>query len=210
MKAMLVLLLHHLAVAASLHLRIGSRPSPLACTQAEAIATALKKADPTISIDIVKITSRSEAGAEPVAAGATMAGTDFTGNIDDAVLSGAVDIGVHSLKDLPPLHRWEAANALAIGCHLPREDPWDVLIGASSLAASSLPFNARVGSASVRRRAQLLALRPDVQVVGLRGNVQARLDALEGNQVGRAAALTARSRPAVTISLHSHPLHSPA
>ena len=184
MKAILILLLHRLAITASLHLRIGSRPSPLACTQAEAVATALRKVDPTISIDIVKITSESEAGAEPVAAGATMAGTDFTGNIDDAILSGAVDIGVHSLKDLPPLHRWKAADALAIGLHLPREDPCDVLIGASSLAA--MPANARVGSASVRRRAQLLALRPDVKVVGLRGNVQARLEALEGHQVSNA------------------------
>mmetsp|Transcript_71977 Transcript_71977/g.126832 ORF Transcript_71977/g.126832 Transcript_71977/m.126832 type:complete len:281 (-) Transcript_71977:2018-2860(-) len=108
-----------------------------------------------------------------------MSNVDFTGAIDAAVLAGDVDMGVHSLKDLPPDKRW--GPDLSVGCHLPRASPLDVLVGARSLTA--LSPGARVGSSSVRRQAQLLAARSDLQPVYLRGNVQTRLDAIAQGQV---------------------------
>ena len=174
-KMLTLLLAFHVSSAVALHVRIGTRPSPLAVTQAEAIAAALTRCNPAVSTELVKLTSSGESTST------SMAAADFAGSIDEAVVSGVVDVGVHSLKDLPPMHRWQHASELSIGCHLPRECPSDVLVGASSVAA--LPAKSRVGSSSVRRRAQWLALRPDVQVVNLRGNVGARLDALESGEV---------------------------
>jgi hydroxymethylbilane synthase len=117
-----------------------------------------------------------------------MSVTDFTGIIDNAVLNGVVDIGVHSLKDLPPLKRWHESitgtsthHNLKIAAYLPRTTPMDILIGSSSI--TNIPLNARVGTSSTRRQAQLLNQRPDLSLVNLRGNVQARIDAWKDGTV---------------------------
>lgn len=109
-----------------------------------------------------------------------MTSVDFTGVIDEAIKSGQVDVGVHSLKDVPPEHKW-CKESLSIAAYLPRACPLDVLIGVKSL--ESLPRGARVGSASTRRQSQLLSIRPDLQLVNLRGNVQTRLQYLKDGVV---------------------------
>jgi hydroxymethylbilane synthase len=164
------------------HVRIGTRPSPLARQQAESIAQALHEANPSITTELVLLNSASEiksATATTQAKPLAMSYVDFVSTVDNAILDGTVDVGVHSLKDVPPDHRW--CSDLLIACHLPRPCPLDVLIGADSL--QSLPQHARVGSASVRRQAQLLAIRPDILPINLRGNVQTRLEALEEEMV---------------------------
>eukprot|EP00310_Coccolithus_braarudii_P003502 CAMPEP_0183376512 /NCGR_PEP_ID=MMETSP0164_2-20130417/120510_1 /TAXON_ID=221442 /ORGANISM="Coccolithus pelagicus ssp braarudi, Strain PLY182g" /LENGTH=78 /DNA_ID=CAMNT_0025553827 /DNA_START=105 /DNA_END=338 /DNA_ORIENTATION=- len=78
-----------------------------------------------------------------------MAATDFTGTLDAAVVSGTIDLAVHSLKDLPPLHRWNRPS-LTIGLHMPRENPHDVLIGMPGITSlTAIPTASRVGSSSV-------------------------------------------------------------
>src|SRR5881227_18597 len=96
----------------------------------------------------------------------------FVKEIEEALLRGDVDLAVHSAKDVPA----ELPDGLEIASVPAREDPRNVLCGASSL--DDLPQGARVGTASVRRRSQLLALRPDLEVVELRGNVDTRLGRL--------------------------------
>jgi hydroxymethylbilane synthase len=93
----------------------------------------------------------------------------FVKEIEEALLAGDVDLAVHSAKDVPG----ELPDGLEIAAVPPRADPRDVLVGADSLDA--LPAGARVGTASIRRRSQLLALREDIEVVELRGNVDTRL-----------------------------------
>lgn len=110
-----------------------------------------------------------------------MMGVDFVGSLDAALADGKIDVAVHSLKDIPPNNRWK--DDLVIGSYSDREDPLDVLVSDRYYTLSSLPKNARVGSASVRRQAQLLSYRPDVEVVNVRGNVQARIAALERGDV---------------------------
>jgi len=93
----------------------------------------------------------------------------FVKEIEEALLAGDVDLAVHSAKDLPG----EVPDGLEIAAVPPRADPRDVLCGAESVA--SLPAGARIGTASIRRRSQLLALRDDIEIVELRGNVDTRL-----------------------------------
>ena len=97
----------------------------------------------------------------------------FVKEIEEALLAGDVDLAVHSAKDVPG----ELPDGLEIAAVPPRADPRDVLVGAESLDA--LPAGARIGTASVRRRSQLLALRDDLEIVELRGNVDTRLRRLE-------------------------------
>ena len=172
-------------------IRIGSRPSKLALVQAKMIQQLLHDAiesnDSTISqiqSEIVPIDASGDNNI-PIAASQdvplAMKGVDFVGSLDAALADGKIDVAVHSLKDIPPDNRWK--NDLVIGSYSDREDPLDVLVSDRYYALSSLPKNARVGSASVRRQAQLLSYRPDVEVVNVRGNVQARIAALERGDV---------------------------
>jgi hydroxymethylbilane synthase len=99
----------------------------------------------------------------------------FTGEIEDALLEGAIDIAVHSLKDLPT----RLADGLALSAVLERADPRDVLVAPPGTCLGGLPPGARIGTSSVRRRAQLLAAHPQLAVLDVRGNVQTRLDKLD-------------------------------
>jgi hydroxymethylbilane synthase len=159
-------------------LRIGSRGSPLALKQAEIVRTALIAAHPDLAepgaIDIVPIRTTGDRIQDRTLAEAGGKGL-FTKEIEEALLAGAVDLAVHSAKDM---QTW-LPNGLAIGAVLPREDPRDVLIsntGAGSLGA--LPPAALLGTASLRRQAQALMRRPDLKVVPFRGNVETRLKKL--------------------------------
>ena len=159
-----------MAMAQQRTLRIGTRGSPLALIQARQAAAALEDAHPGLATELVsirtsgdRITDRplSEAGGKGL----------FTKEIEEALLAGTIDLAVHSMKDMPTA----LPDGLVIDCFLEREDPRDALIarGAGSIAA--LPHGAVIGSASLRRQAQLRHRRPDLKVATLRGNVETRL-----------------------------------
>jgi hydroxymethylbilane synthase len=168
-------------------IKIGARPSPLAQAQARTVAEALSLANDrsmAVTTSVVGIQTQgdyvgSKAGTQamPLAVGG---GSDFTSALDEALLSNGIDAAVHSLKDIPPTARWR--QCLSIVCHLPREVPDDVLVGPFA-SIDGLPQHARVGTSSVRRQAQLLAIRPDLDLVNLRGNVETRLGALSDGRV---------------------------
>jgi hydroxymethylbilane synthase len=103
----------------------------------------------------------------------------FTKEIEEALLDNRIDIAVHSLKDMETV----LPAGLAIGVVLERDDPRDVLVGRTSLTLATLPPGVRVGTASLRRRAQLLRMRPDLAVVPIRGNVNTRLARLAAGEV---------------------------
>jgi len=156
-------------------IRIGTRGSPLALAQANMVADALA-ARCGLESEIVPITASGDRIQDRALAeigGKAL----WTKELDRALVQGLTDISVHSMKDVET-HRPEA---LVIVAMLPRADTRDRLLGAPSLEA--LPEGARVGSASPRRRAQLLARRSDLDIVLLRGNVQSRLAKLERGEV---------------------------
>ena len=150
-------------------LRIGTRGSPLALYQANTVRDLLAAANPGAPApEIVPIRTTGDAVTDRPLADLGGKGL-FTKEIDRAQLDGEIDIAVHSAKDM---ETW-LVEGIAIGAALEREDPRDALIGAGSIA--SIPEGGRVGTASLRRRAQLLALRPDLETVLFRGNVETRL-----------------------------------
>jgi hydroxymethylbilane synthase len=169
-------------------LRIGTRGSRLALWQTEHVAAALRARNPAVCIEIVTISSHGDLHGSPVAALGQVG--IFTREIEDALLDSAVDLAVHSLKDLPT----ESPRGLELAALLPRDDPRDVLVaqvlrrggsrpadGRAALAA--LPGGARIATSSLRRRAELLRARPDLEVVELRGNVPTRLAKVERGEV---------------------------
>ena len=155
-------------------IRLGSRGSRLALTQAELAAEALRAARPDVDVAIVPMTTagdrdRSKPFGEIGARGV------FVKEIEEALLGGRVDVAVHSAKDMTSTD----TEGLAVGAYLAREDPRDALCGASALRPGL-----RIGTASVRRRAQLLALEPEVSVEPLRGNVDTRLRKMRERGLG--------------------------
>ncbi len=143
--------------------RVGSRGSRLALTQAELAAGRLR--GPGVEIALVPITTagdrdRSRPFGEIGARGV------FVKELEEALLDGRIDVAVHSAKDMTSTD----AAGLAVGAYLAREDPRDALCGASELEPGM-----RIGTASVRRRAQLLALEPTLSIEPLRGNIDTRL-----------------------------------
>jgi hydroxymethylbilane synthase len=155
-------------------LRIGTRGSPLALAQARMVATALRNAHgwgPEV-IEIVPITTTGDMVRDRPLAEIGGKGL-WTKELDACLMDGRTDVSVHSMKDVETIRPAE----LAIAAMLPREDVRDRLIGAESVA--SLPQGARLGTSSPRRAAQLLARRPDLQIVAFRGNVETRLRKIE-------------------------------
>ena len=161
------------------HVRIGTRGSPLALAQAEMVKKALIGAhpdQPQPEIVVIKTTGDriqdrplSEIGGKGL----------FTKEIEDALLDGGIDVAVHSMKDVPT----HLPDDLEIACLLEREDARDVLILRDGKSLADLPQGAVIGSASLRRQAQILSLRPDLKVVNLRGNVGTRLGKLAAGDV---------------------------
>jgi hydroxymethylbilane synthase len=139
-------------------LRLGTRASPLALAQARWIAARLPG-----EVAIVEIITAGDLQRD------IGDKSRWTSALERALLAGEIDVAVHSAKDVPG----ELAAGTAIAAVPPREDPRDVLVGAPSL--EGLREGARVGTSALRRRAQLLAVRPDLDVVELRGNVDTRL-----------------------------------
>ena len=150
---------------AAVLVRLGSRGSRLALTQAELAADRLRDANPDLEIALVPITTAGdrdrtrpfgEIGARGV----------FVKEIEEALLAGSIDVAVHSAKDMTSTN----TEGLVVGAFLVREDPRDALCGAEALRPRM-----RVGTASARRKAQLLALEPTLSIEPLRGNIDTRL-----------------------------------
>ena len=144
-------------------LRVGSRGSRLALTQAELAAERLRR--PGVEIALVPITTAGDRDRSKPFGEIGERGV-FVKEIEEALLSGRIDVAVHSAKDMTSTD----ADGLVVGAYLAREDPRDALCGAEELRPGM-----RVGTASVRRRAQLLALEPTLSIEPLRGNIDTRL-----------------------------------
>lgn len=148
-------------------LRIATRASRLAMAQAGAVADALRAAHSGLEISLVEVESSGDIDKTSPVATLTEVGA-FVRSIQQAVLTGDADLAVHSCKDLPV-----AGPSGLVSFYPEREEPWDVLCGHD---LESLPPRAQVGTGSPRRAAQLRILRPDVEVVEIRGNVDTRLE----------------------------------
>jgi hydroxymethylbilane synthase len=157
------------------HLRIGSRGSQLALWQAQHISELLRALGHTIEIEIIKTT-----GDKITDVALAKVGTKgmFTKEIEEALVENRIDLAVHSLKDLPT----ELASDFEIAAITAREDARDVFCSVKFASIEALPAQANVGTSSLRRRAQLMALRPDLEIHALRGNVDTRLRKLEAGE----------------------------
>ncbi len=149
--------------------RIGTRGSRLALVQTEEVARGLRAAGAEVEVTAIRTSGDRLA---------QVALADFGGKalfvkeIEEALLSGQIDVGVHSLKDLPSV----LPDGLALAAFPPREDPRDVLLTRTGTGWSALPAGATVGTSSLRRRALVLAHRSDLRAEPIRGNVETRLE----------------------------------
>jgi hydroxymethylbilane synthase len=152
-----------------MHLRLGTRQSRLALAQSGQVARQLEQRHPGLEVELVGLTTRGDTTPGPLAA---LGGKGlFTEELESGLLDGSLDLAVHSLKDLPVC----LPQGLCIAAHPERADPRDALISRCAESVAALPEGARVLTGSLRRRAQLLRLRPDLAVEGVRGNVDTRL-----------------------------------
>ena len=164
-------------------LRLGTRGSRLALTQSGQVADALRQAAAAgarapgcdnLELDLVTVRTDGDGDRTPLR---QLGGVGvFAARLRHALLDGEVDLVVHSFKDLPT----QPVEGLEVICVPPREDPHDALCARDGLTLATLPDGARVGTGSPRRAAQLLAARPDLEVVDLRGNVPTRLARVRG------------------------------
>jgi hydroxymethylbilane synthase len=164
-----------------LPLRLGTRGSPLALAQARMVKAALLEAEADLddsSVEIVVISTKGDRVQDRPLAELGGKGL-FTEEIEAGLLQGTLDLAVHSMKDMATV----LPSGLAIGAVLPRADPRDALIARGPRSIAEIPNGAVVGTASLRRQAQLRAVRPDLVVVPLRGNVETRLRKLETGEV---------------------------
>jgi hydroxymethylbilane synthase len=159
-----------------MNLRIGSRGSQLALWQANHIAGLLRSQGHSVEIEIIKTTGDR---LQEVTFAQVGAKGMFTLEIEEALAAGRIDLAVHSLKDLPT----ELPAGFALAATPPRVDARDAFVSVHHQSLVALPAGARVGSSSQRRRAQLKALRRDLEVVEFRGNVDTRLRKLAEGQV---------------------------
>ncbi len=157
-------------------LKIGTRGSPLALAQAhetrDRLMAAFELPETAFEIKVISVTGDrvqdrplKELGGKGL----------FTREIEDELLSGAIDIAVHSMKDMPVLQ----PTGLSLDCYLPREDCRDALVSLNGGRFQDLAQGATVGTSSIRRKAQILNRRPDLKIVEFRGNVQTRLKKLK-------------------------------
>jgi hydroxymethylbilane synthase len=160
-------------------LRIGTRGSPLALAQAhetrDRLMAAFDLPQEAFEIVVIKTTGDDRSLIDADIALKTLGGKGlFTKEIEEDMLAGRIDIAVHSMKDMPTLQ----PPGLMLDTYLPREDVRDAFVSLAHDGLAALPKGARVGSSSLRRRAQLKARRPDLEVVEFRGNVQTRMKKL--------------------------------
>ena len=154
-------------------IRLGSRRSKLALKQAEYVKIELERAS-SLRVEIVKIRTTGDAILDAPLSQVGGKGL-FVKEIEEALLAGAIDLAVHSMKDVPV----DLPDGLGIVCVTKREDPRDAFLSVKYGRLSDLPQGARVGTSSLRRQCRLLADRPDLDVVNLRGNIDTRIRKME-------------------------------
>jgi hydroxymethylbilane synthase len=159
-------------------IRIGTRGSKLALWQAEWVKSSLSARNSGLSVELVPIKTKGDKILDVALAKVGGKGL-FVKEIEEALLNGDIDLAVHSMKDMPS----EIPNGLCIGAIPQRETPQDVLISRKGLLLSQLRQNARIGTSSLRRTAQLLHVRPDLIISPLRGNLDTRLKKLEAENL---------------------------
>jgi hydroxymethylbilane synthase len=155
-------------------LRIGTRGSRLALAQAEIVRGQLLDIQPDLRLELTELTTKGDLLQDRPLVEIGGNGL-FATQIEVALREGEVDMAVHSAKDLPSI----IAPDLALAAFLPRADPRDVLISVSGKSLGELPVGARIGTSSPRRAVQIAALRPDVELLDIRGNVDTRLRKLQ-------------------------------
>ena len=155
---------------------IATRGSQLALWQAEHVKACLQEQHPGLGVELKRIKTKGDIILDVPLAKVGGKGL-FVKEIEEALLSGEADLAVHSMKDVPML----LPEGLILGCIPQRETPVDIFLSAAHADLNALPKGAHVGTSSLRRQAQLLALRPDLRISSLRGNVDTRLrKAVEG------------------------------
>jgi hydroxymethylbilane synthase len=158
-------------------LRIATRKSPLALWQAEFVRGELLRHHPQLRVELVTFTTRGDKILDTPLAKIGGKGL-FVKELENALLDGSADLAVHSMKDVPMA--FPDGLGLAVIC--PREDPRDAFVSNRYAQLDELPHGARVGTSSLRRQCQLRALRPDLEIVSLRGNVNTRLAKLDAGE----------------------------
>ncbi len=156
------------------HITIGTRGSQLALWQADWVKAALIERNPGLSVELLIIKTKGDKILDVPLAQVGGKGL-FVKEIEDAISDRRIDLAVHSMKDMPA----ELPAGLCISAVPEREDPKDVLISRKGLMLSQLPIGAKIGTCSLRRAAQLKHIRPDAEIVSLRGNLDTRLKKLE-------------------------------
>jgi len=155
-------------------MRIGTRASALALWQAEWVKSELEKRYPDMQVTLTKIKTQGDKILDVPLAMVGGKGL-FVKEIEEAMLRGEIDIAVHSMKDVPTIF----PDGLALRCITEREDVRDIVILRPGISTwLDLPQGARIGTSALRRKAQLLHLRPDLQMIDIRGNVQTRIKKL--------------------------------
>jgi hydroxymethylbilane synthase len=151
-------------------MRVGTRTSQLALWQTNHVRSQLLEHFPDLTVDLVHMTTSGDRILDkplPEIGGKGL----FTQELEQALIAGQIDMAVHSLKDLPT----DLPAEFAIGAILRRASPFDALVSREKCTLSTLPLGSVVGTSSLRRRAQLLAFRPDLRIESLRGNVDTRV-----------------------------------
>lgn len=156
-------------------LRIGTRGSQMALVQTQQVADKLTGQNSELATELQIITTKGDSDNSPIPLD-TVGKAWFTSEIEQALLRGEIDIAVHSLKDVPP----ETPAGLIVLPVLPRDDARDALVARDNLNLAELPRGAVIGTDSLRRKAQILRLRPDLVVKSVRGNANTRLEKLYG------------------------------
>lgn len=158
-------------------IRIGTRKSALALTQTEWVASALKHEYPRLRVDVQKIVTKGDRIVHVTLSKVGGKGL-FVKEIEQALLNGAIDVAVHSMKDVPG----EMTDGLTLAAVCKREDPRDCIVSREGRPLAELPRGAVVGTSSLRRQAQIKRFRPDLRVEPVRGNIDTRLRKMRDGQ----------------------------
>lgn len=158
--------------------KVGSRGSRLALWQTDHVMKRLAEADPRSTYEKIIIKTKGDKLLDVALSKIGDKGL-FTKEIENEIISGAIDLAVHSMKDIPTI----IPDGLMIGAVLVRENPQDVLLSRHGIKLMDLPKGARIGTSSLRRRAQLMILRQDLEIVELRGNIDTRIKRLSDGEL---------------------------
>ncbi|MHC4886970.1 MAG: hydroxymethylbilane synthase, partial [Planctomycetota bacterium] len=174
-------------------LKLATRASALARTQSQWVADQIPRSGHSVELSFIK----SQGDADRTSSLSAIGGQGlFTRAVDEAVLRGDADLAVHSLKDLPTT----ITPGLVLAAVPEREDPTDLLAGSAATSLDELPEGAIIATGSLRRRAQLLAARPDLSIVEIRGNVETRLERVKSEgYAGTVLAAAGLNRLGLTV-----------